>query len=71
MTSESTGKDWIGCHMPQGVVIEGDFNFSIGDTSRREWDETAGSFELGRTNEAGYNLMNWYRQNNLQRANSF
>ena len=62
--------EWM-IYTPAKLVLGGDLNSSVGDLSSRERNKAAGPYGLGRTNDAGNDLMNWWLRNNLQRANSF
>ena len=51
------------------MVIGGDFNATVGKGKERE--EVCGRYGLGRPNEAGRDLIEWYEEHELAYANSF
>ena len=53
------------------LVLGGDFNSSVGDTSQREEDDAVGPFGLGRTNAAGRDLIEWCHEQGLTWTSSF
>ena len=50
-------------------VIEGDFNASMGMNAERPG--VCGNLGLGRTNDAGRDLIEWCEQHELQHVNSY
>ena len=59
------------CKQQNDLIIGGDFNASIGETTDREEDQAAGPHGLGRTNPAGHDLLNWCHEQGLAWGNSF
>ena len=53
------------------MIVGGDFNASIGDTSERDTSKAAGPFGLGKMNPAGRDLLNWCEGEGLVWVNSF
>ena len=55
----------------RNLVVGGDLNASIGNTSHREQSSAAGPFGQGKMNDAGEDLVNWCLTQDLAWANSF